>query len=359
MEKWKAENPGSWKSQVDKLGKDRRLPNSYGADIAGPIYAAAMRVSGKRPDKIDDLVMDVTTSFLSGAGEQIKPESLRNAITYVTRSIHNLGINKIKKHDRREHSLTRDTGEDEGVQEDLVSDHKIEDLVMDREAHRILHMIQHDPGLQAKMNRVHPDAVQYVTLMFDGYSDSEILGVDTKGNVVGEPMLHHPLSRGDSGVPLSFQHWSAHIKPKIFQTIKEYLMGSHGHHVHMASGDFSRKLDEQFGHLVQKGDVEGLLREERKVVQGYVSGLKALNGVLGELKSAIDLLVHVECPDPAFEVVWPTQQKGVVNLHNAFHTLQETKMDVLQTAYATESWFQKITAQLGSVAPRFEWPHLV
>jgi hypothetical protein len=363
MEKWKEENPGSWNSQVHKLSSDKRLPRNYGADIAGSLYASAMRVSGGRPDKVEDLVMNVLTSFLAGFGKDINPEPLSKAIGYVQNSIRNLGINEIKKHDRREHSLTRDTGEDEGLQEEISQDRSLDDVMDDKNARLILKEIVSNSRLRSTLERIHPDALLYLKLNMEGYDDREILGTENpkpgqEAIVVGPSLLKHPYSR--SGIRLYPSSWST-MKADMFQAIKKNFMSgpSHSMHLAMVSSEFNQKLDEKFGPLIQKGDVEGLLREERKVVQGYIYGLKALNGVLRELKIAIELLVHVACPDPAFQVVWPTQKQGVVNLHNAYHTLQETKTDVLQTAYATESWFQKTTAQLGSVAPRFEWPRLV
>ena len=230
VEKWKAANHGGWNEMVNKLSK--ALPRAYGSDIAGPIWSAAMQIAGKNRERAEDLVMGVLSNFLKGAGQSIKAEPIAAAIKYIQLSIRNMGINLIKKQDKRERSLTRETDEGE-VEEELKSDHDLDDVMEDHHARMIVEEIMSDAKLKGELERVHIDALQYLHLLAQGFEDPEILGVTARGQQVGKPMLHHPLSKGTSGVPLTPQNWNVK-KHQMFDIIKKHFTGGH-HDLHTAS----------------------------------------------------------------------------------------------------------------------------
>lgn len=238
VEEWKANNAGSWHTQVNKLSKD--LPRGYGADIAAPLFSKAMQLVGARSDRreqAEGLVMDVLGNFLKGAGQGIKPESVSAAISYVQNAIKNTAINVMKR-EKRQESLTHETDEGE-VQHELSQDHDLDDVMEDHNARLIVDEIMHDGGLKSALEKVHIDALQYLKLLAEGYEDPEILGMNARGQEIGKPMLHHPLSKGTSGVPLSPQNWNVK-KHQMFDIIKKHFMGGH-HAMHEASYNYERR----------------------------------------------------------------------------------------------------------------------
>jgi DNA-directed RNA polymerase specialized sigma24 family protein len=236
MTEWKAAHPGNWDHQKVELSKDKGLPRSYGSDIAGPLYSTAMQIGKGNRERADDLVMEVYAKFWGGAGQHIQAVSLKQAIGFVQKSVYNLGANVIKKQDKRERSLTRTDDEGEEVEQEIAGDHDLEDIMDDKHAQMIVHEIMTDPRLKSELEHEHVDALQYLQLLAQGFEDPEILGVTARGQQVGKPMLHHPLTKGTSGVPLTPQNWNPK-KHRMFDLIKKHFTGGHAK---FASYDYDR-----------------------------------------------------------------------------------------------------------------------
>lgn len=171
------------------------------------------------------LMMDVYGNFMSGSGQHIKPVPLKEAIGLVQKSIKNLALNKFKR-EQKQRSITQETDEGE-VQEELKGDHDFDDLLADHNARMIIEEIMQNHALMSELTKIHIDAPQYLHLLMQGHDDAEILGVGPRGEEIGKPLLKHPLSKGTSGVPLSYANWNAK-KLQMFTIIKKHLLkGGH------------------------------------------------------------------------------------------------------------------------------------
>ncbi len=244
MTEWKAAHPGSWDHQKTELSKDRGLPRTYGSDIPAPLYSTAMQIGKGDRERADDYVMEVYAKFWGGAGQHIQPVSLKQAIGFVQKSIFNFGANIIKKVDKRERPLTRTDDEGEEIEQEIKSDHTLEDIMDDHNARMIVEKIMTDPKTKSELERVHIDALQYLQLIAKGEEDPKILGVTARGERIGEPLLHHPLTKGTSGVPLTPQNWTPK-KHQMFDIIKKHFLGGE-HHEMFASYDYSRTASNEF-----------------------------------------------------------------------------------------------------------------
>jgi DNA-directed RNA polymerase specialized sigma24 family protein len=237
MAAWKEAHPGAWHDQVKKLNADKSLPNSYGADIAAPIYSAAMKRTHNRRHDADDLVSDVYAKFL-GRSYIREGESVSSAISYVQRAIHNLGIDEGEEKGR-EQSLTPDDPESKTVQHDVADAHSLDQL-MEHHARLMVEEIFQDSKLKSALAHIHQDALQYLALTAQDYDDTEILGVNAKREVVGPPMLKHPLTKG--GERMYPSAWNA-LKQKMFDAIRNHFKhgGEHEHEHREASYDYDRR----------------------------------------------------------------------------------------------------------------------
>ena len=244
VENWKQTKnvKGAWHEQVVKL--TMALPKSYGSNLAAPLYSAAMKKSHNRREDADDLVSTVYTNFIGGAGQHLAPEPLPKAIAYVQRSINNLGTNIGEKTHNRERSLTRGPGEDEGLEREVADAKDIDKLMDEHNAKDIVQKIFHDPELKSELERIHPDALQYLQLNALGHEDKEILGTENPkpgepAIIIGPSMLKHPYTK--TNIRLYPSSWST-MKAKMFQVIKQHFKSGGEHaHEHYASYDYDRR----------------------------------------------------------------------------------------------------------------------
>jgi hypothetical protein len=242
ISEWKAANPGSWHDQVKKLNSDRSLPSSYGSDIAGPLYATAMKRVHNRRHDADDLVSDTYAKFLGRS--YIRPEPVKSAISYVQKAINNLGITEGQEKGR-EQSLTPENKEEKALQHDIEDSSSIDEMLDEHNAQEIVQMIYKDSQLKRELEAIHPDALQYLNLNANDYEDKEILGADNppRGGepavVFGPGMLEHPYSK--QGVRLYPSLWS-NVKARMFAVIKKrLLMQGVDEHAMVASYDYDRR----------------------------------------------------------------------------------------------------------------------
>jgi hypothetical protein len=216
---------GSWHSQVNAL--TAMLPRGYAGVIGGAAFKQALAVSRNNIDTAEDILSMVLTTFLGGAGQNIKPVSFGEAIKLVQTSAHNTGINLGKK---RQREVMPGAGEEDdersGVPEGIAPGvHNLDEL-----AHKHVKLLleaMHSSALKSELEHIHPSAVQYVELLLEGYDKSEILGMTPRGQALpGGSKLKHPVTK--SGQPLTPQNWSPYEK-KIFDTIRGFAAK---HHIH-------------------------------------------------------------------------------------------------------------------------------
>lgn len=232
---WKAANPGAWHSQVVKL--DKALPSTYGSEIAGPLWAAAVATSAGNQSNADDLLQDTYIKFLGGDGQKIDAHDLAGAIKYVKTMIAWRGKNTQKRL-RRDQSLTVEDDEGQEIEREVGHDRDLDKLMSEHNAKLIFQKIQHDHALRGKLEAVHPDALQYLDLNAQGYDDTEILGIPAMGgpnDATGPSMLKHPNS--SRGIRLYPRAWNGY-KAKMFAIIKDHFQ--HQPHA-MAASDYDRR----------------------------------------------------------------------------------------------------------------------
>lgn len=226
-ESWKAANPGPWQHQVVKL--DKALPSTYGSELAGPLWAAAMAGAAGSSQNAEDLLQEVYIQFLSGLGQKIEAHDVNSALKYVKNMIQWRGKNRLQQQ-RKQKSLTKDDDEDAGLEREIVDDRDLDALMDEHNARVIVEAIFKDPGLKRTLESIHPDALQYLQLNAQGYDDVEILGVNAKQEVLGEPLLKHPVLNGKRIYPAL---WNTK-KQQMFHTIREHFKQKLQHHPHMA-----------------------------------------------------------------------------------------------------------------------------
>jgi len=194
----------------------KRLPSQYGRDFGKKAFASLM-LKYHNPEVVEDLLSTFMVRFIEKAGKYLKPgTSLKEAEAYVMRSLYNEGINALrrKRWEVGESMLNRDDDERGGYL-DRVPGAEPEESEEEQEEHFNDLLVK----LRPKLHRIHQSAEQYLRLLAQGYSDTEILGNPGHGR---QPMLDHPYNA--NGGALTPSAWIAY-KKKIKDLIYPYIKG--------------------------------------------------------------------------------------------------------------------------------------
>ena len=177
-----------------------RLPSGYGGDFGRKAYKMLM---SRFHDValVEDVMMSFALELTEKSRQWIRPgSSLRSAENYVLRGLTTRGLN-VRRNRKREEFLEPES-ETGAPDEEAVS------LQIKREL----------PKLRSKLDRIHPDASQYVWLsVVEGYTDREIIGDPAHGT---PSMLDHPV--GTRGNPLTLNTWNPY-KAKIYDVLKPHF----------------------------------------------------------------------------------------------------------------------------------------
>ena len=246
IEKWKAENPGNWHSQIKKLGT--ALPSSWGSELAAPLWGQAKILTNGDRTRAEDALGKTYTHFQGGAGEKIEGRDLSSATKYVKTQMMRFVRNDARK-TKKERSLNGPGGGDdeEKVFELVDESASIEDMAInaqrEHEAKKTYEMIFGDGPLKSALEALHPDALQYLKYVEDKPGKVDRVawtGVNAGRKVVGDPIMKHPLV-GLGGKHLEEriypQSWM-NIEAKMFDTIQKHMKASeqkHEQHLHMAA----------------------------------------------------------------------------------------------------------------------------
>lgn len=126
------------------------------------------------------------------------------------------------------------------------------------------------------------------------------------------------------------------------------------------AGSYISYLDQEFKALVENKDVEGLLRAEAQMVRDLRKGVQGLEGVLGQLNKAVDLLPETDLPDPLLQLTSKNLGDGASFLHASIRGYLEALSQTRRFAISAETWFTQTILSMNPEKARvmFNWPRL-
>lgn len=193
----------------------RRLPSAYGRDFGKKAFSSLM-LKYHNPEIVEDLLSTFMVRFIEKAGKYLKSgTSLREAEAYVMRSLYNEGINVLrrKRWEVGESTLNRDD-DDRGGYLERVPTAEPEESEAEQEEHFNDLLVK----LRPKLRRIHESAEQYLRLLAEGHSDTEILGNPGQGR---PSMLDHPYNaNGGALTPSAWNPYKVKIKHLIYPLLK-------------------------------------------------------------------------------------------------------------------------------------------
>lgn len=162
------------------------MPANWAAAELLKFKANILYVLGKKtknPAMMQDIMSDAFENLIkSDAWKRIDPSrGLKGAIAYVLTVISRAAIDRWKKNKEDEASDSLTVTDDDGNEtERVVPDLSISDVGRMIDVRRVLDLLE-DPDVQSDLKNVHPDALLFIRLLMDGFTQKEILGDPPRG----------------------------------------------------------------------------------------------------------------------------------------------------------------------------------
>jgi len=162
------------------------MPSGWAAAELLKFKANILYVLGKKtknPAMMQDIMSDAFENLIkSDAWKRIDPSrGLKGAIAYVLTVISRAAIDRWKKNKEDEASDSLTVTDDDGNEtERVVPDLSISDVGRMIDVRRVLDLLE-DPDVQSDLKNVHPDALLFIRLLMDGFTQKEILGDPPRG----------------------------------------------------------------------------------------------------------------------------------------------------------------------------------